>query len=136
MLALSRALTTNPTSLLLDEISVGLAPRLVEELFRVIKEEVAARRVSVLIVEQLAEFALGIADTAVVMSRGSVRAVGTAAEVKDCLDAAYLGGDDSVRPNEPLNASVATMAELAAPSSRGPVEPGQAEIAKDVSRPF
>ncbi len=94
MLALSRALTTEPTILLLDEISMGLAPRLVEELFGVIRDEVAARHISVLIVEQLAEFALGIADTAVVMSRGTVRAVGTPAEVKDSLAAAYLGGDD------------------------------------------
>jgi branched-chain amino acid transport system ATP-binding protein len=108
MLALSRALTTNPSILLLDEISMGLAPLLVEELFGVIKEEVASRRISVLIVEQLAEFALGIADIAVVMSRGSVRAVGTAAQVKDALDAAYLGGGDSAAVSEPLNASVAT----------------------------
>jgi branched-chain amino acid transport system ATP-binding protein len=96
MLALSRALTTTPSVLLLDEISMGLAPLLVEELFGVIKEEVASRRISVLIVEQLAEFALGIADTAVVMSRGSVLAVGTPAQVKDALDAAYLGGADGV----------------------------------------
>jgi branched-chain amino acid transport system ATP-binding protein len=92
MLALSRALTTHPRLLLLDEISMGLAPRLVEELFEVIKAEVRQRDVTVVIVEQLAEFALGIADQVVVLSRGNVTAAGTPAEVKDVLAAAYLGG--------------------------------------------
>jgi branched-chain amino acid transport system ATP-binding protein len=91
MLAVSRALTTRPTLLLLDEISMGLAPRLVEELFTVISDEVAQRDVTVLIVEQLAEFALRIADTAVVLSRGSVIAAGPPDEVKTVLEAAYLG---------------------------------------------
>jgi branched-chain amino acid transport system ATP-binding protein len=95
MLALSRALTTEPSLLLLDEISMGLAPLLVEQLFGVIKHEVNERGVSVLIVEQLAEFALDIADYAVVLSRGSVRASGKPSEVKDILAAAYLGGDDT-----------------------------------------
>src|ERR1700730_4413004 len=54
MLALSRALTTPPRLLLRDEISMGLAPRLVEELFEVIKDEVVRRNVTVVIVEQLA----------------------------------------------------------------------------------
>jgi branched-chain amino acid transport system ATP-binding protein len=91
MLALCRALTTQPRVLLLDEISMGLAPRLVEELFGVIKDEVATRNVTVLIVEQLAEFALSIADFAMVMSRGSVTAAGRPDEVKNVLEAAYLG---------------------------------------------
>jgi branched-chain amino acid transport system ATP-binding protein len=91
MLAVSRALTTRPRLLLLDEISMGLAPRLVEELFAVISDEVAQRDVTVLIVEQLAEFALRIADIAVVLSRGSVTAAGPPDEVKTALEAAYLG---------------------------------------------
>lgn len=91
MLAVSRALTTRPDLLLLDEISMGLAPRLVEELFAVITDEVAQRKVTVLIVEQLAEFALRIADVAVVLSRGSVTATGSPDEVKTVLEAAYLG---------------------------------------------
>jgi len=91
MLAVSRALTTRPRLLLLDEISMGLAPRLVEELFAVISDEVAQRNVTVLIVEQLAEFALRIADIAVVLSRGSVTAAGPPGEVEPALEAAYLG---------------------------------------------
>jgi branched-chain amino acid transport system ATP-binding protein len=94
MLALSRALTASPRLLLLDEISMGLAPLLVEELFGVIKDEVANRAVSVLIVEQLAEFALAIADQAVVLSRGAVVASGTPQEIKAVLAEAYLGSDD------------------------------------------
>jgi branched-chain amino acid transport system ATP-binding protein len=91
MLALSRALTTSPRLLLLDEISMGLAPRLVEELFAVIKDEVAHRNVTVLIVEQLADFALSVADQAIVMSRGSVVASGRPESVRDVLESAYLG---------------------------------------------
>jgi branched-chain amino acid transport system ATP-binding protein len=91
MLALSRALTTRPRLLLLDEISMGLAPRLVEELFEVIKDEVVRRNVTVVIVEQLARFALGIADQVIVLSRGSVAASGTPAEVRAVLASAYLG---------------------------------------------
>lgn len=91
MLALSRALTTQPRLLLLDEISMGLAPRLVEELFEVIKDEVARRKVTVVIVEQLAESALSIADQFIVLSRGSVAASGTPAEAKTVLASAYLG---------------------------------------------
>jgi branched-chain amino acid transport system ATP-binding protein len=94
MLALSRAMTSAPRLLLLDEISMGLAPLLVEELFEVIKDEVLKRGVSVLIVEQLADFALSIADQVVVLSRGAVAATGTPDEVKEVLADAYLGGED------------------------------------------
>ena len=98
MLALSRALTTEPRLLLLDEISMGLAPRLVEELFKVIKDEVVRSNVTVVIVEQLAEFALGIADQVIVLSRGSVAASGTPAEVRAVLASAYLGKETQKMP--------------------------------------
>jgi len=104
MLALSRALTTQPRLLLLDEISMGLAPRLVQELFEVIKDEVVRRNVTVVIVEQLAEFALGIADQVIVLSRGSVAASGTPAEVQAVLASAYLGKE--TRKAAPQDADV------------------------------
>jgi branched-chain amino acid transport system ATP-binding protein len=91
MLALSRALTRTPRVLLLDEISMGLAPRIVEELFSVIKVEAATKGISVMIVEQLAEFALDLADQAVVLNRGAVVAAGPPSTVRDSLQAAYLG---------------------------------------------
>jgi branched-chain amino acid transport system ATP-binding protein len=104
MLALSRALTTQPRLLLLDEISMGLAPRLVQELFEVIKDEVVRRNVTVVIVEQLAEFALAIADQVIVLSRGSVAASGTPAEVQAVLASAYLGKE--TRKAAPQDADV------------------------------
>jgi branched-chain amino acid transport system ATP-binding protein len=91
MLALSRALTTRPRLLLIDELSMGLAPRLVEELFAAVKTEVAQSGVTVLMVEQLAVFALQIADTAAVMSRGIITAAAPPKEIKSALDDAYLG---------------------------------------------
>jgi branched-chain amino acid transport system ATP-binding protein len=96
MLALSRALTSNPRLLLLDEISMGLGPLIVEELFAVIREEVVSKGISVLIVEQLADLALGIADHAAVMSRGAIIASGSPAEVKEVLESAYLGDTQTV----------------------------------------
>jgi branched-chain amino acid transport system ATP-binding protein len=97
MLALSRALTTQPRLLLLDDLSMGLAPRLVEELFATVKDEVRRRGMTVLIVEQLAEFALGIADSALVLSRGVITAAGAPDEIKPALRDAYLGKAE-IRP--------------------------------------
>ena len=97
MLALSRALTTQPRLLLLDDLSMGLAPRLVEELFATVKDEVRRRGMTVLIVEQLAEFALGIADSALVLSRGVITATGAPDEIKPALRDAYLGKAE-IRP--------------------------------------
>lgn len=91
MLALSRALTTAPTTLLLDEISMGLAPIIVEDLFRAI-QDIAREGVSVLIVEQLAQFALEIADRAVILNQGVVTAQGSPDEVRDALASNYMGG--------------------------------------------
>jgi branched-chain amino acid transport system ATP-binding protein len=111
MLALSRALTTKPRLLLLDELSMGLAPRLVEELFATVKGEVIQRGVTVLMVEQLAVFAVAVADTVAVMSRGNITAVGSPKEVKNALDDAYLGRSQSAGstpkgPAEDLGRSV------------------------------
>ncbi len=92
MLAIGRALMASPKLLLLDEPSLGLAPMLVQEIFRTI-QEVNNRGVSVLLVEQNARQALRIADNAYVIETGRIRISGTAAELQgnEEVRAAYLG---------------------------------------------
>jgi branched-chain amino acid transport system ATP-binding protein len=90
MLAIARALATDPALLMLDEISMGLAPMVVGELYDLVKQ-VAASGVSILLVEQFARTALAVADYAAIMVQGRVRRVGQAADVEDELSSAYLG---------------------------------------------
>ncbi len=91
MLAMSRAMTTDPALLLLDELSMGLAPMIVAELYERVGE-LAQKGLSILIVEQFAQAVLGVADRAVVMVNGEIRTVGAPAEVSRQLAEAYLGG--------------------------------------------
>jgi branched-chain amino acid transport system ATP-binding protein len=92
MLAIARALAAGPKALLLDEPSMGLAPKLVDEIFHIIGNE-RANGTSILLVEQNARRALAIADRAYVMERGRIALTGTGAELLDNRDvtAAYLG---------------------------------------------
>jgi branched-chain amino acid transport system ATP-binding protein len=91
MLAMARALATSPAVLMLDELSMGLAPKIVEDLYGLVGE-IAATGVSVLVVEQFARRALAVAQYGVVMVGGRVTAVGEPADIQDELSAAYLGG--------------------------------------------
>ncbi len=93
LLAIGRALMARPRLLLLDEPSLGLAPMLVAEMFRVV-ESLAAAGTTILLVEQLATQALRVADRAYVLEAGLVVAEGPAAELADDpqVRAAYLGG--------------------------------------------
>jgi branched-chain amino acid transport system ATP-binding protein len=93
MLAIARALAAGPKVLLLDEPSMGLAPKLVDEIFDIIASERAAGT-SILLVEQNARRALRIADRAYVMERGRITLTGTGAELlaDGEVTAAYLGG--------------------------------------------
>ncbi len=92
MLAMARALMLNPKVLLLDEPSMGLAPKLVEEVFAIIRQLKAAR-VTMLLVEQFAAAALEVADYAYVLENGRLAAQGPAAQLKHdpAVRAAYLG---------------------------------------------
>ena len=90
MLAMSRALTTDPGVLLLDEISMGLAPRIVAELYDVVGN-LAASGITILLVEQFAQMALAIADRAGIMRNGRLTTTGTPEEVSGVLADAYLG---------------------------------------------
>ena len=91
MLSLARALATNPVILLLDELSMGLAPLIVAELYQQVAA-IAAEGVSVLVVEQFARTVLGVADQAVLLAHGKVQVSGKASDIGDeVLAGAYLG---------------------------------------------
>ena len=92
MLAMGRALMSRPKVLLLDEPSMGLSPIMVDKIFEVVRD-VYAQGVTVLLVEQNASRALGIANRGYVMESGLVTMTGDAKEMlKDPkVRAAYLG---------------------------------------------
>lgn len=92
MLAMARALMLNPRVLLLDEPSMGLSPRLVEEVFATIARLKAAR-MTMLLVEQFAAAALKVADYGYVLENGRISVSGPAADLRNdpAVRAAYLG---------------------------------------------
>ena len=92
MLAMGRALMSNPKIILMDEPSMGLSPLLVTEIFQIIKE-VSRDGTTVLLVEQNAKKALSIADRAYVLETGSISLEGNAAELinDEQVKKAYLG---------------------------------------------
>jgi len=89
MLAISRALAGDTRVLLLDEISMGLAPIIVSRLFDLVAA-IAANGVTVVVVEQFAETALGVADRAAIMLHGRIAHQGTPAEMAEAAESAYL----------------------------------------------
>jgi len=93
MLAMGRALMSRPKVMLLDEPSLGLAPLLVKQIFRIIRE-INGQGVSILLVEQNARKALSIARRGYVLETGQITASGPAADLKNDsrVQAAYLGG--------------------------------------------
>jgi len=91
MLALARALTSNPALLLLDELSMGLAPLIVEGLYDAVGE-IAESGVSILVVEQFASSALRVSDYAAVMHGGRIIQTGEPAEIEHKLNELYFGG--------------------------------------------
>ena len=93
MLAMARAVMLNPEVVLLDEPSMGLAPILVEEVFKIISN-LKNQGVTMLLVEQFAAAALNVADYGYVLENGKIATHGPAAKLKDdpAVKAAYLGG--------------------------------------------
>ncbi len=91
MLALSRAMLPGVRALVCDELSMGLAPKVVEELYGFVAG-LARAGVTVILVEQFAEMALGVATRASVLVGGSIRLAGRPDEVRAGLHDAYLGG--------------------------------------------
>ncbi|HWE54321.1 MAG TPA: ABC transporter ATP-binding protein [Acidimicrobiales bacterium] len=90
MLAMSRALATKPKLLLLDEISMGLAPLIVAELYELVGQ-IAKEGFAILLVEQFAATALSVAQRAAVMVQGRIEMEGTPAEIQASAGALYLG---------------------------------------------
>ena len=92
MLALARAFMQRPKLLLVDEPSLGLAPLLVAEIFRIVRELNESEGLSVLLVEQNVHLALQAAQTAYVLEAGKIALSGTSAELQadDAIRASYL----------------------------------------------
>jgi branched-chain amino acid transport system ATP-binding protein len=93
MLAISRALMLSPRLMLLDEPSFGLAPLIVQEIFRIMRRINSEAKVSMLLVEQNAALALELADQAYVLETGRVVMSGKASEIKnnEAIRKSYLG---------------------------------------------
>jgi branched-chain amino acid transport system ATP-binding protein len=91
MLAMSRALASDPALLLLDELSMGLAPLIVDELYETVAQ-IAESGVSILCIEQFARTALRVSDYAAVMTGGRIVATGEPGEVMDTMSDVILGG--------------------------------------------
>jgi branched-chain amino acid transport system ATP-binding protein len=94
MLALARALASGPKVLMIDEMSLGLAPVIVENLLPVVRQIASEENVSVLLVEQHVHLALEVADRGYVLGQGQIILEGSAAELlesRELLEAGYLG---------------------------------------------
>jgi branched-chain amino acid transport system ATP-binding protein len=94
MLAMARALIQQPRVLLVDEMSMGLAPLVVETLFATVRQIARDHGAAIVLVEQHVKLALGVADEAAVLNRGTVVLRGPAAELAQDvtrLERAYLG---------------------------------------------
>lgn len=115
MLAIARAMMSNPKMILLDEPSLGLAPIIVAEVFKII-QEIRENEITVLLVEQNAKKALSIADHALVLENGKIKKTGTGRELlaDPSIAEAYLGMRESACPvPEQANQSVTVNKEIA-----------------------
>lgn len=111
MLAVSRTLVTNPRLLMIDELSFGLAPGVVKQLFALLPA-ITSQGTSILLVEQFVGQALAVADSAYVLEKGIVTFAGSAerlAQREGFVESSYLGSG-AVRPEyEPVNPTETEM---------------------------
>ena len=101
MLAIGRALMSRPKLIMMDEPSLGLAPIVVQDVFKII-QEINRQGVTILLIEQNANMALKTANKGYVMETGSITLTGTGAELlaNDDVKAAYLGKANSDKQNK------------------------------------
>jgi branched-chain amino acid transport system ATP-binding protein len=92
MLSMARALSVNPSILLVDELSMGLAPKIVEELYEVLAG-IARQGLTILVVEQFAAEVLKVADSGALLINGRITYHGAPDVVGDMISSAYLGGE-------------------------------------------
>jgi ABC-type branched-subunit amino acid transport system ATPase component len=93
MLAMARAMTTDPQILLLDELSMGLAPIIVDQLYDIVGQLVASEGLTIVMVEQFVQTALAIADEAAIMVNGELVKRGKPADIRSEVVGAYLGSE-------------------------------------------
>jgi branched-chain amino acid transport system ATP-binding protein len=107
MLAMARGLIQRPKVLLVDELSMGLAPIVVQRLFAAVRQVATDTGCTVVFVEQFVGLALDVADTVTVLNRGAVALNGSAKDIasqREGLEDAYLG---AASPNGAASASSA-----------------------------
>ncbi len=93
MLSMARALTTDPQILLLDELSMGLAPIIVDQLYEIVGQLVASEGLTIVMVEQFVQTALSFADEAAIMVNGELVKQGKPSDIRADVVGAYLGAE-------------------------------------------
>jgi branched-chain amino acid transport system ATP-binding protein len=116
MLALARALVSDPAILLLDELSMGLAPKIVAELYDLVVRVAREDHLTIVLVEQFARTVLSVADRAALVAGGRVVEVGPPGEVEARLQSAYLGDHGPRTSLDPLHAHHAHHAPTGSPT--------------------
>jgi branched-chain amino acid transport system ATP-binding protein len=104
MLTLARALASKPSALLVDELSLGLAPLIVERLLTAVRKAADEEGLAVLLVEQQARRALSAADRWYLLRNGCIDTNGVASDGIGALEAAYLAGMTDTEPEDGLPA--------------------------------
>ena len=102
MVSMARALAVNPSILMVDELSMGLAPKVVEELYEVLGG-IARQGLTVLVVEQFAAEVLKVADSGALLINGRITYHGAPDVVGDMISSAYLGGEHALPAPERIH---------------------------------